>query len=232
MVSYTYCVEEDNGKAYLVASNQCKGLYYIFSYTNDKQLIISKCKDNDCTPLEDITEIQRLRFKDEPIDLQKILYLMDNFKQFLNKYNIKIYFLLDDTSILDAIYSPTLYYYKYLGVNDHSFREEKIAYLKEWGERLSLLAKLIESLGVKKFTSHLDSLDGRYALWIGSEDPVTSFISYNNEEVTVWILHNNCDIFLKSKTYEICVKSGKIIINNHEFSIDKIDRLLRGEDIV
>ncbi|ARM75500.1 hypothetical protein [Acidianus manzaensis] len=225
MVSYTYCVEQNGDKVYLTPGKECHGVYYIFEYTKDMQLLVSRCINHNCMPIDDISTIN-LKFKDEPEYLNEILSKINNIRQFLNKYNIKIYFLLKDTSVLEAIYSPLTYYYKYLGINDPEFRDKELNYLKEWSQRLLLLVKLVESIGVKKFTSHLDSLDGRYALWIGSNDPVVSFITNNDKEITLWLLYNGCEIFLKEQNIEICVEKDKLIFNGNKFNFENMDTIL------
>lgn len=201
MPSYVYCVKD----SYLVPGGSCEE-FYVFEYTRNNELILTRCVKGSCKPIEDISQLN-LKFKDEPKEIYSLLDKLQEFRNFLLKYNIKLYFLLQDTSILDALYFPKLYYYKYLGVNDKEYKEAKLNYLKEWASKFSLLSKVIDAIGVQTFLSHMDSLDGRYAIWIGSDEPSASFISKNGKVITFWVHYNGCNIFLKSETTELCVNS-------------------------
>lgn len=202
MPIYTYCVENE----YLVPKESCEGVFYLFEYTKDNQLMLSRCVKDSCKSIEDFSELN-LRFKDEPKEIYYLLDKMQEFRNFLLKYNIKIYFLLNDTSILEALYEPKVYYYKYLGINDSQFRQNKLNYLRQWANKFSLLSRVIETIGVKKFLSHMDSLDGRYAIWIGIDESSGSFVSKNGKVTTFWVQYKECNIFLKNESIELCIKS-------------------------
>jgi len=66
---------------------------------------------------------------------------------------------------------------------------------------------VLEDLQVEKFLSHLDSLDGRYALWIkeNSNEPATVILTQKLGEVKVWLAYKGCDLLIKNKD-QMCYK--------------------------
>ena len=201
-MKFIYCIKGD----YL---EPCEGKdekeYYIFEYTRDLQLIISKCLENDCKEIE--AECLNLKFNlPEAEIVSKLLEKLSTFRSFLQKNNIKVYFL-EDSSVLEAVINPKLYYYKYLGIQDDIIRKKKIDELKIWTLRFLLLVDVLEDLQVEKFLSHLDSLDGRYALWIkeNSDEPAAVIITRKLGEVKVWLAYKGCDLLIKNKD-QMCYK--------------------------
>ncbi|AKA75027.1 hypothetical protein SULI_04600 [Saccharolobus solfataricus] len=59
-----------------------------------------------------------------------------------------------------------------------------------------------------EFKSHMDTLDGRYAIWLNTEDESTSFISSEGDLVKCWISYNDCDLLIERKGKRICIKSN------------------------
>ncbi|MEM0091755.1 MAG: hypothetical protein QXG62_04030 [Saccharolobus sp.] len=199
MPVYTYCVSDK----FLV--NCEKGdLYYIFEYTKNNDLLLSKCVKETCYQVEDvISELKTYKFLDEVIRFDEILNKIEEFRHFLIKYNLKIYFIGED-SILEAIYNPLLYYYKYYGLRDY----KRINLLKIWIDKLVLLSRSMEEIGIGEFKSHMDSLDGRYALWVNTDDHVTKFLDKKGSLFIVWINYKGCDIFIQKENSNenICIK--------------------------
>jgi len=108
-MKFIYCIKGD----YL---EPCKGKdekeYYIFEYTRDLQLIINKCLENNCKEVE--AECLNLKFNlPEAEIVSKLLEKLSTFRSFLQKNNIKVYFL-EDSSVLEAVINPKLYYYNIL----------------------------------------------------------------------------------------------------------------------
>ncbi|ACP36347.1 conserved hypothetical protein [Sulfolobus islandicus Y.G.57.14] len=58
-----------------------------------------------------------------------------------------------------------------------------------------------------EFKSHMDTIDGRYAMWLNTEDEYASFISREGDLVKFWISHNGCDVFIERKGKRICIRS-------------------------
>lgn len=202
-MKYTYCVKDN----YLLPCDKPKEgeEYYIFEYTRELQLIISKCIGNECKEVE--PECLNLRFDlPEDAEVSKNLEKLSTLRLFMQKYNIKMYFI-DDNSILEAVINPKLYYYKYLGIQDVEIRRKKIEELKKWTQRFLLFVNVLETFEIKKFLAHLDSLDGRYALWVkeNSEEPTTIVETEKMSEVKVWLSYHDCDLFIKNKD-QMCYK--------------------------
>ncbi|BFH73069.1 hypothetical protein SJAV_10130 [Sulfurisphaera javensis] len=179
--------------------------YYIFEYTKDLQLLISKCKGEHCNEIE----VQCLNLKFDLLEalvVEEELNKLSAFRSFLQKYNAKVYFL-ENNSVLEAIVNPKLFYYKYLGINDNEIRMKTINELKRWVSRFLFLVNILEDLKVIRFTSHLDSLDGRYALWIkeNCEDPAFTLVTEKEGEIKIWLGYKDCDILIRNRD-ERCYK--------------------------
>ncbi len=53
----------------------------------------------------------------------------------------------------------------------------------------------------------MHTIDGRYAMWLNTEDEYASFISREGDLVKFWISHNGCDVFIERKRKRICSRS-------------------------
>ncbi|WP_338599172.1 hypothetical protein V6M85_09415 [Sulfolobus tengchongensis] len=199
MVSYTYCIKNN----YLV---KCDGgeLYYLFEYTKNNELLISRCINDHCTQVEDIvTELGKYKFADEIWNFGEIKKKVDDITHFLSKYNLKVYFI-GDNIVLEALYTPQLFYYKYFALKE---AKEKIDLVNAWFDSLLLAIKVIEEIGIREFKSHMDTLDGRYTIWLNSEEPSASFISREGDLVNFWVLYNDCNVLIERKGRQICINS-------------------------
>ena len=194
-MKYFYCVEGD----VLRLCEQQKGLYFIFEYTKALQLLVQKCIDSNCVQLEDcISELRKYKFDyKEAEEARDELKRLDVFRKFLQKHNIKIYFL-DDNSILDALVFPDTYYYKYMGLGDEKERVYYLSLLKKWTRRFLLAVEELEKLKIKRFLSHLDSLDGRYAWWVKdkAEEPAT-VVETEKGKTYLWFGYKGCEVLIK-----------------------------------
>lgn len=195
---YIYCVK-DNILNLCESAPLQQNLYYIFEYTKDLQLIVTECKDNICKEVDVNSLNLKFNWSEAPI-VEEQLNKLTIFRNFLQKYNIKVYCIVN-SSIQEAIVNPKLYYYKYLGLIDETLRKKSLDELKKWVSRFVVMVNVLESLKIVRFLSHLDSLDGRYALWVeeNSQEPATSLITENAGEVKVWLGYKGCDVYLKNK---------------------------------
>ncbi|BFI74575.1 hypothetical protein [Sulfurisphaera ohwakuensis] len=203
---YIYCVKGD----YLVpcTSPTASDEYYIFEYTKDLQLILTRCKNEECKEIE--PSYISLKFNlPEASKVEELLNRLSTFRSFLQKHNLKVYFM-EDTSVLEAIINPKLYYYKYLAL-DKDFRDRAISQLEKWVSRFLLFVRVVEELGVIKFIAHLDSLDGRYTLWIKEnfDEPSTIAVTEKEGEIKLWFGFKDCDLYIKNKEIEKCYKIEK-----------------------
>jgi hypothetical protein len=194
-VKYFYCVEGD----LLRLCDKQKGLYFIFEYTKNLQLLVQKCVDSNCIQLEDcISELRKYKFNyKEAEEAKEELNKLDNFRKFLQKYNIKIYFL-DDNSVLDALVFPEMYYYKYMGLGDEKERLYYLSLLKIWTKRFLIAMEEFEKLKIIRFLSHLDSLDGRYAWWVKDKSEETATIVETEKgRAYLWFGYKDCEVLIK-----------------------------------
>ncbi|MCH4815505.1 hypothetical protein J5U23_00331 [Saccharolobus shibatae B12] len=200
MPKYIYCVNKDK----LIP---CDGgeFYYVFEFTRNNELLLSKCQNGHCEQVyEAISELGKYRFAYEIDNFDEIRDKIDDIISFLIKYNLKIYFI-GDNSVLEALYTPSLFYYKYFGLKE---AKDKVNFVKSWLNKLVLAKRVLDEIGIMEFKSHMDTLDGRYAMWLNTEDESASFISREGDLVKFWISYNGCDIFIQRKGKSICIKSG------------------------
>ncbi|WP_238699118.1 hypothetical protein [Saccharolobus sp. E5-1-F] len=161
MSRYVYCVNKDK----LIP---CEGgeFYYVFEYTRDNVLLLSKCQNGHCEQVDDvISELVKHRFAYETDNFDEIMSKINEIVSFLTKYNLKIYFI-GDNSVLEAIYTPSLFYYKYFGLKE---AKDKVNFVKSWIDKLILAKRVLDEIGIVEFKSHMDTLDGRYAIWLNTE---------------------------------------------------------------
>nr|WP_014511467.1 hypothetical protein [Saccharolobus solfataricus] len=201
MPIYIYCIDKDK----LIYCNNTGELYYVFEYTRNNELLLSKCRNSKCEQVDDvISELGKYRFANEIDNFDEIMGKIDEITSFLTKHNLKIYFI-GDSSVLEAIYTPLLFYYKYFGLKE---AKDKVNYVKSWLDKLILARRVLDKIGIMEFKSHMDTLDGRYAIWLNTEDESTSFISSEGDLVKCWISYNDCDLLIERKGKRICIKSN------------------------
>ena len=122
MSRYVYCVNKDK----LI---HCKGreFYYVCEYMRNNGSLLSRCQNGHWEQVDDIiSELAKYRFAYEIDIFDEIMDKIDEIIPFLIKYNIEIYFI-GDNSVLEAVYTPSLFYYKYFGLKE---AKDKVNFVK------------------------------------------------------------------------------------------------------